>query len=161
MKEDLKNFWLPLITATAFLIVLALNAPCCFGADVVPAEEIDSAWYLGYADGLGLKGDFCARCGIEEEKAEFYQPDELTAEILTTREGTIVEMFLGICVDGAGNGKILNTVTNYNYISYRGLNIQEGDIILSFCLHDPAGHGEDDIISREDYVIDTNQLIEG
>ena len=157
MKEDFRNFWLPLITATAFLVVLALNAPCCFGAEAY-AEEIDSAWYLGYAESLGLKGDFCARCGIEE--AEFYQPDELTAEILTTRTSTVVEMFLGICTDSAGHGEILNTVTDYNYISYRGLNIQEGDIVLSFCLYDTDGHGEDDIVRRDDYVIDTNQIIE-
>lgn len=156
MRDDFRNFWLPLITATLFLVVLALNTPCCFGAET----EIDAEWYVKYAQELGLPEDFCDRAGLEFSEVSISQTWEIDANpaIVTDRSGFTVEEIVGFCA-GKGNGIVLNG-TYDAYISYKNLDIQKGDIVITFCLYNPEGKSIDDIIWREDYVIDTDQLIE-
>ena len=160
--DDFNHFWLPLFAGIFFFALLTFTAPCCFGAEV-EADNISVDFYAGLTEGLDLVGDFCGRCDISPDMIDVYFPDDLTGDILVTRDNSryIVEELIGICEDEAGNGYILNTADDfYTYISYRGLDIYPGDIVVTFCLYDPAGHGEDDIIVRHDYVVDTDQLIE-
>lgn len=89
--------------------------------------------------------------------AVIYEPDELTTEFLCNRtdyDFVIIEKIIGVCLDSEGNGQILNTRnTEFNYIHY-GNDIQPGDVVMSLLTYNPDTNYDDDIISREDFVID-------
>lgn len=149
MKHENKIFLATLVTGAVMLVALTAFSP-------IPAvgAELDGNWYEGYAENLGLDEDFLERTNIKD--AEFYAPDELTEQTIAERTGTIVEKIIGVCIDEDGNGEILNTCTRYDYITYRAYpEIEVGDIVLTYCVYE----GED-VVWREDYVLDTDQIIE-
>lgn len=87
-------------------------------------------------------------------KHEVFSTDEIT-EGLFDGKTVVVENCVGKVVNSStGDGEVLNTVnTEYNYISYRGIEnfeIADGDIILSVFYY---GSGVDDIVEREDFLL--------
>ena len=100
--------------------------------------------------------DFYNQIADDLEIVQIYDVDDLDYETLTNRNGNIIiEKIIGVVLDEAGNGEILNTETEYNYISYRSVeDAQVGDIILTYCIFNPDTNYEDDIIDRMDYIID-------
>ena len=58
-------------------------------------------------------------------------------------------------LDEKGNGKIINTRSDHDYISYRRTRgVHPNDIVLTLCVYNPDTSFEDDIIERLDFVID-------
>lgn len=93
-----------------------------------------------------------------ENLFEVYRSYELTPEILTNREGTIiVEEIIGKCInektgDGFELGKELEY---YNYISYKDVKgVKAGDVVCSYFIYNPDNNFEDDIIERYDFIVD-------
>lgn len=155
-NEETRIFLGTVITGMIILTIMMF-------ATQIPAVEcceISANWYDTYVKKLGLEEDFCERAGISFEEATFFNPSELDCNTVVAREGLIVEKFIGICVDDDKNGQVINTETDFDYISYKGLDILAGDIVVTYCLYNPDTKYENDIIWREDYVIDTDQLIE-
>ena len=73
-------------------------------------------------------------------------------------KGTVfVERIIGKVKDNNGNGKVLNLPKDadktFDYISYKGIDANKGDIIVTYLLYNPETNGDDDIIARWDYVI--------
>lgn len=87
-------------------------------------------------------------CGKE---VEVYETDDLSTEILETRQGKgklIIERCVGIVTDAEkGDGKILNTTSEYDYISYRGVkgNLHKGDIVITYFVYNPDNNYVDDM----------------
>lgn len=91
---------------------------------------------------------------------QIYDTSDLSYEILSDRSENgiiIIEKIIGIVLNSDGDGKILNTTDEqFDYISYKYVNgVQEGDIILTYCIYNPDTDYTDDIINRFDYIIDT------
>ena len=88
---------------------------------------------------------------------EIWETDDLTLEAITTRterNALVIERLVGVVLDTDGNGRILNTDDPYyNYISYRGVSLNPGDIIVTYCIYDPSTDAEDDIMERFDTII--------
>lgn len=86
-----------------------------------------------------------------------YQPDTLTTDILTERNGAlIVEMDVGIVTDEEKHGQILNTASDFDYISYEMLPVNKGDYVTTYCVYNPWNNYEDDILYRIDVLQDGN-----
>lgn len=162
-KEELKIFVGTLIVGIVFMIILMAAAPCCFGAEV-EADELAADWDTGYT-----RDDFLARNNLNAEDVVFVTPDTVTTEMLVTRtpETLIVEEIVGVVLDyrkdGKHDGFILNTTDDYyNYICYEDYDVpfEYGDIVATYFIYDRYGHGEDDFERADEYVIDTDQLIE-
>ena len=73
-------------------------------------------------------------------------------------KGTVfVERLIGKVKDENKNGKVLNLPKDadktFDYISYKGIDANKGDIIVTYLLYNPETNGDDDIIARWDYVI--------
>lgn len=90
-----------------------------------------------------------------------YDMDDLTADILENRiqsDSIIIERCIGIVTnkEQAGDGIILNTAAEYNYISYRNVDfeIYSGTIILTYFIYNPGTDYVDDIMERYDFVLD-------
>ena len=100
--------------------------------------------------------DFYNQIADDLEIVHIYDVDDLDYETLTNRNGNIIiEKIIGIVLDEAGNGEILNTNTEYNYINYQNVkDARIGDIVLTYCIFNPDTNYEDDIIDRMDYIID-------
>lgn len=91
-----------------------------------------------------------------------FATDDLTAEILHNRVGcgyVVVEKVIGICTNGKGDGKILNTKKS-SYINYHrthdfctGKRIHKGDVVLTYLIYNPNNNYIDDVIERFDYII--------
>lgn len=87
-----------------------------------------------------------------------YDPDEITEEILLSRtdQSVIIEHVHGICMDEEGNGRVLNTDSEYDYISYNGFActalVEIGDIVDTYLIYDPACQAPDCIIERRDFI---------
>lgn len=84
---------------------------------------------------------------------------ELTAEIITNRTNhnvLLVERVIGVATSDNGDGRVLNTNGDFNYISYRGIHEPYcvGTIIATYLIYNPDNNESDDIVSRYDYVID-------
>ena len=92
---------------------------------------------------------------------QVYDIDDLNSDILTNRSenGTIIiEKIIGQVVNANGDGVILNTTDNHNYISYKNVHdVKPGDIVLTYCIYNPDTDGEDDIMDRFDYIIDRTE----
>lgn len=95
------------------------------------------------------------------QSVSIYNPDELTADILTSRtesDSVIIERCIGVVTNAErpGDGRILNTEdTQYNYISYSGVDdTRDGTIILTYLLYNPGTDYEDDIMERFDFILD-------
>lgn len=92
-------------------------------------------------------------------KYEVLSPDEITEDLFDGKT-VVVENCVGKVVNSStGDGEVLNTAnTEYNYISYRGIEnfkIADGDIILSAFYY---GSGIDDIIEREDFLLQRGDI---
>lgn len=88
-------------------------------------------------------------------KSLAYEPDQVDYDLLINATDYIIEYDLGVVLDDDGNGKVINTSeTYYNYISYRFLPVEEGEIIETYLIYNPGF--EDDIILRIDVLEDGN-----
>ena len=85
-------------------------------------------------------------------KVKFVTPDGLTYKKLTHRKGKIlyVEVCVGKVLDNKGNGKILNTRSKYNYISYRRTGFRKGTKVRTYLVYSPYNNHEDGIVKRFD-----------
>lgn len=89
-------------------------------------------------------------------KIKFISTQKLTYKQLISRKKSnilYVELIIGKQIDKKGNGKILNTDPNYNYISYRKEPFNKGDIVRTYCIFNPYTTWEDDISERFDEKI--------
>lgn len=89
----------------------------------------------------------------EETTTEYiYETDDLTYDILVNRDGKIiVEHIVGEVLDEDGNGLVLNTDTEYNYISYRNVDdFEVGAVYDTYLYYNPDTSYEDDVEYRVD-----------
>ena len=60
-------------------------------------------------------------------------------------------------MDEAGNGRALNTNSEYDYIAYNGFActalVEIGDIVDTYLIYDPACQAPDCIIERRDFIV--------
>lgn len=72
-----------------------------------------------------------------------------------------IEIDKGICRDGAGNGKIIDStygvVLPYNYISYKGI-AKERETVYTMTVFDLRWPNEDNFLLVMDYNKNTKQL---
>lgn len=81
--------------------------------------------------------------------------EDLTLDMLTNRNGKIIiEKAICEVLDDELNGVDVSTG---NYISYKGCNVERGDICVSYFVYNPDTLYDDDIIARYDYVIDSTE----
>jgi hypothetical protein len=88
--------------------------------------------------------------------AGIWDSSQLSAEILENRNGNlIIERVVGIVLNDAGDGKVLNTDDPYyNYISYRCIgNFRTGDIVVTYLYYNPETGYIDDVIYRSDWTV--------
>lgn len=91
-----------------------------------------------------------------------FATDDLTAEILQNRVScgyVVVEKIIGVCINGKGDGKILNTKKS-SYINYHrtydystGKRVKKGDVVLTYLIYNPNSNLIDDVVERIDYII--------
>lgn len=90
-----------------------------------------------------------------KEHGALYEPDEITEGMLVNRNGKqIVEHIIGVVVDDEGNGKILNTSSDANYIAY-GEHVhgsKKGDMIETYLIYD-TDCNYTDCCWRVDFII--------
>lgn len=82
---------------------------------------------------------------------------KLTLSEITHRKGIIiVERVIGEVVTDDKDGKMLNQVgnTEYDYISYKGVDCKKGDVIVTYLLYNPENNYCDDVVARWDYVLE-------
>lgn len=87
-----------------------------------------------------------------------YDPDKLTFKILNKRKSNIliIERCVGVVTNSKRDGKIFNTKSKNNYISYRRVKgAKKGDKIVSFFIYNPYTQYDDDIVCRLDEIIET------
>ena len=91
-------------------------------------------------------------------RGNVYEHDYITEEMLLNRtdDSVIIEHICGICMDDEGNGKVLNTESEYNYIAYNNVfctaDVKNGDIVATYLVYDPACNYTDCTIERIDFV---------
>ena len=98
---------------------------------------------------------------ITDVSMEMYDTSQMTEEILTNRNGKIiVEKIIGQVVSYKLDGKILNgKVDSGNYISYERVDgAKQGDIILTYYIYNPFTNEVDDVLTRLDFIIDSNTI---
>lgn len=90
-----------------------------------------------------------------------YDVDDLTTNILENRtqsDSIIIERCIGIVTNKEqnGDGIILNTAAEYNYISYCSVDfeIRNGTIVLTYFVYNPGTDYVDDIMCRYDFLLD-------
>lgn len=84
-----------------------------------------------------------------------YETAELTAEKLENRtqeKALIIEHACGKVLDKEGNGKIINAIEPFNYISYRSLHLPVNTIVNTYFIYNPTNDYIDDIMIRIDFV---------
>lgn len=92
-----------------------------------------------------------------------YDPDVITEKMLLSRDDSnvIIEHVHGICMDEEGNGRVLNTDSEYDYIAYNGFActalVEVGDIVDTYLIYDPACQAPDCIIERRDFITYHNE----
>ena len=59
----------------------------------------------------------------------------------------------GICLNEAGDGKVLTLDQQHDYISYKGTGAATGDQVITFCVMNPLNDYCDEIIYRTDINI--------
>lgn len=87
---------------------------------------------------------------------EIWDSSNLDAETLENRTGKlIIERIVGIVLNDAGDGKVLNTDDPYyNYISYSCIgNFRTGDIVVTYLYYNPETGYVDDVIYRSDWTV--------
>ena len=91
--------------------------------------------------------------GFGMSRVKLYDTNELAPETLWERQGSvIIERIIGEVVSPELDGHILNGEEPYTYISYKGTDAQEGDLVETYCVYNPLTNYEDDIILRLDFV---------
>ena len=101
--------------------------------------------------------NLCKREGIGTIKE--YWTENLSGKTLRNRgDSIIIEKTIGVVTNNAKDGRILNARNpRYNYISYKYVNgCKRGDTILTVFIYEPGGNDVDEIATRFDYIIDTN-----
>lgn len=103
----------------------------------------------------------------EGQDYDIYDPDDLTAEVLTHRTEhnvLIVERIIGQVTDAESRtGRIINTEDqSCDFISYKYSEppVAEGTIMLSYLIYNPLTDGEDDTVNRYDFVLDRRFEVE-
>lgn len=82
---------------------------------------------------------------------EIYDTQDLTEDILTSRQGKlIIEKCIGVVLDNDKNGELVNADPEYNYISYTDVDCKKGDTITSYLFYNPENNYVDDVIFRYD-----------
>ena len=100
-----------------------------------------------------------SQLGLSTHPVMVFQPDELSLEVLENRNGAVVIEMLISRIDSVetGDGTVLNTDSEFNYISFREYlktnEAKDGDIMLTYCVYDPSNNYEDDIVIRFDCPI--------
>lgn len=100
-----------------------------------------------------------SQLGLSTHPVMVFQPDELPLEVLENRNGAVVIEMLISRIDSVetGDGTVLNTDSEFNYISFREYlktnEAKDGDIMLTYCVYDPSNNYEDDIVIRFDCPI--------
>lgn len=124
------------------IIILAMCLLSAFSGAMVTKASESIEFYNMIAENL--------------EIIQVYDTDDLDYNILVNRDGKIIiEKTIGRVENSDGDGKIINTKSRNNYISYKYVEDAEvGDIILTYCIYNPDTEYEDDIIARFDYIID-------
>ena len=96
---------------------------------------------------------------IKAPVTEVVDCNDLTLEMLTTRcteEHNImyIERIFGRVIDDNGNGQVLNHPENGGYyISYESVEgARKGDLIITYCVYNPYGNYDDDVIERWDFI---------
>ena len=89
---------------------------------------------------------------------EIWETDDLTLDEIVTRQdrdALVIERLVGVVLNDAGDGRVLNTTDNYyNYINYSSVpGARTGDIVVTYCFYNPENDVEDDIIERYDTII--------
>ena len=95
------------------------------------------------------------------DEVKIYDSSELTEEILTNRNGKIIiEKVIGKVTIYKLDGTIVNASTDYGtYISYKRVDrAKENDIIVTYFIYSPFSNAEDDVLTRLDFIIDTNTI---
>ena len=87
-----------------------------------------------------------------------YDSSELTQEVLTHRQGTVImERCIGLVTNGqTGDGEVLNAADpEYAYISYASADAayRDGTVILTYLIYNPESSAIDDISARHDIVL--------
>lgn len=98
---------------------------------------------------------------IADVSMEIYDTSQMTEEILTNRNGKIiVEKIIGKVTSYKLDGKILNgNASNGNYISYERVDgAKQGDTILTYYIYNPFTNEVDDVLTRLDFIIDSNTI---
>lgn len=129
------------------IVIAALIVINCGIAGVTAlGESLD--FYRELVDDLGI--------------IEVFDTSEYTADRLRNRDGKImieecISIVEGAESDGALYGSILNCGNpEYDYIGFRGIDVEIGDVVLTYFIYNPDTEFEDDILCRFDYVIDGN-----
>ena len=98
---------------------------------------------------------------IADVSMEMYDTSQMTEEILTNRNGKIiVEKIIGKVTSYKLDGKILNCkVDSGSYISYERVDgAKQGDTILTYYIYNPFTNEPDDVLTRLDFIIDSNTI---
>ena len=98
---------------------------------------------------------------IANVSMEMYDTSQMTEEILTNRNGKIiVEKIIGKVVNYKLDGEILNyKAGNGTYISYERVDgAKQGDTILTYYIYNPFTNEVDDVLTRLDFIIDSNTI---
>jgi hypothetical protein len=152
--EECKN-----LLTTVRLIFLGALLICVVGviAKAEPTEKVIN-WTAFYDE-----------LTEENELLKVYDSADLTAEILSNRNGDlIIEKVYGVVVNTEGDGIALESNEDFvkahnrdynsiadNYISYKSVEgAEENDIVLTYFIYNPDSNYTDDIIERFDYIID-------
>lgn len=135
MKKHVKIIAAPMLAA-----VLALSTPSA-GA---------------YAAGNLAQYRKAAKAIEEEYGLDAVDSSKLTYGKITSRKYTvIVERCIGKVRNKKKDGRILNAADGSgDYISYRSVDCEKGDIVVSYFLWNPENNIEDDIIARWDFVLE-------
>ncbi|WP_295249887.1 hypothetical protein [Ruminococcus sp.] len=163
------------ITVFILTLVIALSITAC--TDTAPAkvkpETIGTTAFTG--NQFSINGTYHTvndYYGIEDSfvlelhdkgynNIDIYDTRDITENLLASRiedNGIIVERAIGIVTNAErqGDGKILNAIDGYDYISYNGVDFQtyDGTIILTYLVYNPNTTYTDDIIERYDFCLD-------
>lgn len=148
------------IKAITGLLLVAMTVCGAGKAEVSTAIKENPAEVMGVAEESTEERTLAYYERLEEDLRAYgmqiVESKDLTYDMLVNRNGaTIVEKCIGVVIDEKGNGEVINSVLDYNYICYAGLeeDLQPGTVVLTYCVYNPDTSYEDDIILRYDYIL--------
>lgn len=102
-----------------------------------------------------------AREIYDEEFIVYCEPDTYAPQDVDDGK-LVIEKIVGVVTTNKGDGEILNTDSEYNYISYKSIRDNEGnlnvphkgDIMVTYLVWQPCGNSEDDVAFRTDYCVE-------